>query len=101
MATIIVQLTLAMPLECFIFLVIVYLTFCYLNVRRWGVSVVGSRAHDSVDSHSESSTDVSDFVSIIENESMSPRQISKLNREFYEFMSEDELSNLDNYLDRN
>ena len=56
--------------------------------------------HDSVDSHSESSTDVSDFVSIIESKSMSPRQLFELNREYYEFMSEDKLSNLDNYLDR-
>ena len=100
MAPIMVHLTLAMPLECFIFLLIVYLTLYYLNVRRSRVPVVGSGLHDSVDSHSESSTDVLDFVSIIESESMSPRQIFELHQEFYAFMSEDKLSNLDNYLDR-
>ena len=56
--------------------------------------------YDSVDSHSESSSDVSDFVSIIESKSMSPRQIFELYQEFYAFMGEDKLSNIDNYLDR-
>ena len=73
MATIMVQLTLAMPLECLTFLLIVYLTLCYLNVRRSGVPVVAVGLHNPVDSHSESSSDVSDFVSIIESESMSPK----------------------------
>ena len=100
MATIMVQLTLVMPLECLIFLLIVYLTLCYLNVRRSRVPVVAMGPHDSVDSHSESSSDVSDFVSIIESESMSPRQIFELYQEFYAFMGEDELSNIDNYLHR-
>ena len=95
-----VQLTLAMPLECFIFLLIVYLTLYYLNVRRSGVPVVAMGPHDSIDSHSESSSDVFDFVSIIESESMSPRQIFELYQEFYTFIGEDELSNIDNYLDR-
>ena len=73
MATIMVQLTLAMPLECLIFLLIVYLTVWYLNVRHSRVSVVAIGLHNSIDSHSEFSSDDSDFVSIIESESMSPR----------------------------
>ena len=56
--------------------------------------------HDPVDSHSESFSDASDFVSIIESESMSPRQVFHLYQEFYAFMGENELSNMDNYLDR-
>ena len=72
-ATIMVQLTLAMPLEYLIFLLIVYLTLCYLKVRQSGVPVVAMGPHDPVDSHSESSSDVSNFMSIIESKSMSPR----------------------------
>ena len=56
--------------------------------------------HNSVDSHSEFSSDDFDFVSIIESESMSPGQINDIFQEFYAFMGEDELSNMDNYLDR-
>ena len=100
MATIMVQLTLAMPLECLVFLLIMYLTLCYLNVRRSRVSVVAMGLHNSADSHSESSSDDSDFVSNIESESMSLRQINDLYQEFYAFMGKDELSNIDNYLDR-
>ena len=99
MATIMVQLTLAMPLECLIFLLIAYLTLYYLNVRRSRVPVVVVGLHDPIDSHSESSSDSSNFVSIIESESMSPRQVFHLYQEFYAFMGEDELSNIDNYLD--
>ena len=100
MATIMVQLTLVMPLECLIFLLIVYLTLCYLNVPRSKVPVVALGPHDSVDTHSESSSDDTDFVSIIESENMSPRENFDIYQEFYAFMGEDELSNIDNYLDR-
>ena len=100
MATIMVQLTLAMHLEYLIFLLIVYLTLWYLNVRPSRVSEVAIGLHNSVDNHSEFSSDDSDFVSIIESESMSPRQINDLYQEFYAFMGEDELFTIDNYFDR-
>ena len=64
------------------------------------VSIYNRTPHNPVDSYSESSSDVSDFVSIIESKSMSPRQVFDLYQEFYAFMDEDELSDIDNYLDR-
>ena len=62
--------------------------------------MVRSRMNDTIDSHSESSTNVSNYVSIIESDSMNSRHEFKLKQEFYEYMGEDELFNLDNYMDR-
>ena len=56
--------------------------------------------NDTVDSHSESSSDMSDYVTIIESDSMNLIQEFKLWREIYEYLGEDKLFNLDNYMYR-
>ena len=59
MALILVQVTIALPLECLILVVIVYLTFCYLNLRRWGASILGRSLNGISDSQSEFTSDES------------------------------------------
>ena len=105
MEMIMVQVTIALPLECLIFVVIVYLTFCYLDLQCLGATVVGQSFNGTLDSYNESSSDdsssdVSDYVSIDGSKSYSPRQQFEQYREFYEFMDKDKLFNLDNYLER-
>ena len=95
-----IEVSIAVPIEYLIVAVIVYLSLCFQNSYPWRGVVHKRRTHNQVDISSDSTRTKYEYESIDEIDSMSSREAFELWHEFYEHMDEDELFNLDNYLDR-
>ena len=62
--------------------------------------MVESSIHYTIDNHSKSFSDMFDYQSIFDNKSLSPKQQFELYKEFNEYMDEEKVFNLENYMDR-
>ena len=100
MAIIFIEVSIVVPIEYLVVAMIVYLSLYFRYSRHWGGVVQESRTPNQLDLNSDSSSTRSEYESTNEIDSMSSREAFELWHEFYEHMSEDELFNVDNYLDR-
>ena len=100
MAMIFIEVSIAVPIQYLIVVVIVYLSLCFRHSRPWRGVVHERRTRNQIDISSDSTSTRSEYESIDEIDSVSSREVFELWHEFYKHMDEDELFNVDNYLDR-
>ena len=100
MAIIFIEVSIALPIEYIVVVVIADLSLYFRYSKRWGDVVQESRTPNQLDLSSDSSSTRSNYESTNEIDSMSSREAFELWHEFYEHMDEDELFNVDNYLNR-